>query len=355
MMIPSPLKGGKTLFLLPFLIPLLSFLPLADVSGAQGGPLLLQVHFMNPLRGVSIPEAEAILRGDTGPLAKAAGLAGGFTVYADKNIALNLAREYPHLKFTECDSAATPPESNRGALLLSDLRGIAPSMKILPVDRRYPWGAMEDDYGLKKEPYPLLKEWAAPWEPSRHITVVQTGVTAMTRVFTSQVRRHGDILRPVSGMRHITAAADLAVTSNEVSFVEKCPTPLPDRMAFCSPCDFLDILKYAGFDVIELTGNHNNDYGMEAGLIRSTVQKRRDEVFRRRSRHQRSQQRMLCEIGRYYISLPRIQRIRTAGGLGHGKGPWRGQADSAGFPLRHRRGGQKGRRGHSHGTVGKRG
>ncbi len=278
MMIRSPLKRRKALFLLPLLIPLLGSLLTAAGSGA-GGQLLFQVHFMNPLRGLSLPEAGAILRGDAGSLAKAAGLPGGFTVYADKNIAPELSREYPQLKFTECDAAGAPPESDRGAILLSDLRGIVPSMKILPVDRRYPWGAMDDDYALKKgAPYPLIRDWAAAWESPKHVTVVQTGVTAMTRAFTSEVRRHGDILRPVRAVRHITAEADLAVTSNEVSFVEKCPVPLPDRMSFCSPCDFLDILKYAGFDIIELTGNHNNDYGREAGL--DTIKQYRKEGMR---------------------------------------------------------------------------
>jgi hypothetical protein len=279
MMIHYPLKRGRALFFLPLLVSLLSLLPLAAGSGARGGPLLFQVHFMNPLRGLSLPEAGAILRGDTGPLAKAAGLPGGFTLYADKNIAPDLAREYPQMRFTECDAVTAPPESDRGAVLISDLRGMAPSMKILPVEGCYPWGAMGDDYGLKKDaPYPLLKDWATPWEPSKHVTVAQTGVTAMTRAFTTEVRRHGDILRPVRAVRHITAEADLAVTSNEVSFIEKCPTPLPDRMAFCSPCDFLDILKYAGFDVIELTGNHNNDYGREAGL--DTINRYKKEGMR---------------------------------------------------------------------------
>jgi poly-gamma-glutamate synthesis protein (capsule biosynthesis protein) len=54
-----------------------------------------------------------------------------------------------------------------------------------------------------------------------------------------------------------------------VSFTDNCTYPLPDRMQFCSPAKYFDILKYAGFDIIELTGNHNNDYG--AGANAKTI------------------------------------------------------------------------------------
>ena len=102
---------------------------------------------------------------------------------------------------------------------------------------------------------------AETWDEDAHVIVVQTGVTAMTRAFIPAVDRSGDVLSPVRYTRKITAQADIATTSNEVSFLEPCTYPLKDRMLFCSPLRFFEILKASGFDVIELTGNHNNDFG----------------------------------------------------------------------------------------------
>ena len=106
-----------------------------------------------------------------------------------------------------------------------------------------------------------MKQYAGRFNAGVHITVVQTGVTAMSRAFMSTVNAHGDLKRPIAGVRQITANADVSLTSNEVSFTDNCKSPLPNRMLFCSPKRYFSILQDAGFNVIELTGNHNNDYG----------------------------------------------------------------------------------------------
>lgn len=56
-------------------------------------------------------------------------------------------------------------------------------------------------------------------------------------------------------------AADLTHISNEVSFYEGCPFPNPDYSGFifCSDPSYIDLLDDLGADIIELTGNHNND------------------------------------------------------------------------------------------------
>jgi poly-gamma-glutamate synthesis protein (capsule biosynthesis protein) len=58
------------------------------------------------------------------------------------------------------------------------------------------------------------------------------------------------------------ADADILHTSNEVSFTPKCPPPEPiGDETFCSSPKYIDLLTTIGLDVVELTGNHNNDYG----------------------------------------------------------------------------------------------
>jgi poly-gamma-glutamate capsule biosynthesis protein CapA/YwtB (metallophosphatase superfamily) len=52
--------------------------------------------------------------------------------------------------------------------------------------------------------------------------------------------------------------ADLTHVSNEVSFKPNCGY---SNTLFCSPPEFIETLKASGVDLVELTGNHNNDLG----------------------------------------------------------------------------------------------
>jgi len=57
--------------------------------------------------------------------------------------------------------------------------------------------------------------------------------------------------------------ADVTHISNEVSFAVDCPYPDPNTgsMIFCSNPAYMALLKDISTDVVELTGNHLNDYG----------------------------------------------------------------------------------------------
>lgn len=89
-----------------------------------------------------------------------------------------------------------------------------------------------------------------PWNAAESLTIVQTGVTAMTRAFISAVARSGNMLHPVGETAPPTAQADPAPTSSEVSFLESCRCPFKDRMRFCSPLRFFDILRQMYVDAI---------------------------------------------------------------------------------------------------------
>lgn len=54
--------------------------------------------------------------------------------------------------------------------------------------------------------------------------------------------------------------ADLTHVSNEVSFRDDCSY---SNTAFCSDPRFIETLKDSGVDLVELTGNHNNDVGSQ--------------------------------------------------------------------------------------------
>jgi hypothetical protein len=98
--------------------------------------------------------------------------------------------------------------------------------------------------------------------------VNMTGVTAISRDLAAKIESSGNDEYPAENIAGFLADADLTHTSNEVSFVEGC-TP-GTSMRFCSAPEYLATLLVSGIDVVELTGNHNNDYG--ASNNTSTIQ-----------------------------------------------------------------------------------
>jgi poly-gamma-glutamate synthesis protein (capsule biosynthesis protein) len=89
--------------------------------------------------------------------------------------------------------------------------------------------------------------------------VNMTGVTAISRVLAKKVDASGDYEYPAEYIGDFLADADLTHTSNEVSFVDGCA--VYSGMRFCSNPEYMAALLKSGIDVVELTGNHNNDFG----------------------------------------------------------------------------------------------
>ena len=103
-------------------------------------------------------------------------------------------------------------------------------------------------------------------DPSRMTVLVMTGVTALTRATAYEMEIQG-ITFPGKDIVNWLRDADIAHTSNEVSFYSKCPYPDPNQvgLSFCSRPAYFQLLQYVGIDVVELTGNHNNDVHQQYG------------------------------------------------------------------------------------------
>lgn len=102
-------------------------------------------------------------------------------------------------------------------------------------------------------------------DPQRLTSLIMTGVTALTRVTAWKMETQG-INYPARDILPFFAEADILHTSNEVSFAKNCPAPNPNSTStvFCSRESYFDLLKTIGLDVVELTGNHVNDWGVAA-------------------------------------------------------------------------------------------
>lgn len=92
------------------------------------------------------------------------------------------------------------------------------------------------------------------------LKVNMTGVTALTRLMMRKLNRVGDPKYFSEKIGAFLADADITHVSNEVSFKTGCTY---SDTVFCSPPEMIDILKDSGIDLVELTGNHNNDSGKQ--------------------------------------------------------------------------------------------
>jgi hypothetical protein len=104
--------------------------------------------------------------------------------------------------------------------------------------------------------YPLL--------PESLTTIMLSGVTALTRNTHTALEANGTTWAGEAIAPWVTAT-DFFHTSNEVSVVDGCPAVAASATGgpggFCGSPEHLDLLTMLDVDVVELTGNHNNDFG----------------------------------------------------------------------------------------------
>ena len=167
-------------------------------------------------------------------------------------------------------------ETKENAWAIIPFELLAPQWKVISIGGRSP---LDDDFSPESTPLTqritlsssfsdptLTEEQLAGLLPASnrdrtHLTsLIMTGVTAMSRD-TAFIMSTEGVLFPGTEIRDFMRAADLTHISNEVSFYEGCRFPDPDYTGFifCSDPAYIDLLSDIGADIIELTGNHNND------------------------------------------------------------------------------------------------
>ena len=148
---------------------------------------------------------------------------------------------------------------------------IQPKWKVLSVDGQSP---IHKDFNADVYPLKIYfgltdpEAFALPEsnrDASKLTTVVLTGVTAMVRATAFTMETKG-VTRPGELIHDWLYNADVTHISNEVAFDASCPPPTPGYKNFilCSDPKYLELLKYVGADVVELTGDHFMDRGAQA-------------------------------------------------------------------------------------------
>ena len=170
--------------------------------------------------------------------------------------------------------------AERPSLLILPFHKLRPDIKLLRLDGASP---LTDDFDPTTYPLTVavnvageetavnqfLAAWDGPttnWEANKLTRVAMSGVTALTRATAFQMEI-GGILTPGQAVGSVLQAADIAHVSNEVSFTPDCPYPNPiGGTSFCSRESYFELLTSLGIDVVELTGNHINDWGTDVLL-----------------------------------------------------------------------------------------
>jgi poly-gamma-glutamate synthesis protein (capsule biosynthesis protein) len=150
-----------------------------------------------------------------------------------------------------------------------------PKLKVLSIDKQSP---VRNDFD--EAAYPLKIDFTLAGtesvsfelpisnrEASKLTVVLMTGVTALVRAIATRLEIVG-LDYPAWNIGETLKAADITHISNEVPFYTGCPYPDPrqEDLVFCSNPEYIELLELVGTDVVELTGNHFQDYGTEATL-----------------------------------------------------------------------------------------
>jgi poly-gamma-glutamate synthesis protein (capsule biosynthesis protein) len=172
-------------------------------------------------------------------------------------------------------------EAEPAALAIVPFDGLEPRLQPLAVD-----GLSALDRSLDLDRYPLrARLWASGdvegagdlaaflqaqsaatnRDPQRLTVLLMTGVTALTRGVAVEMEARGDGAWPARAVADLLSSADLTHVSNEVSFMPGCQAQR-QTTSFCASPSYLETLHLAGVDLVELTGNHNLDYGPRFAL-----------------------------------------------------------------------------------------
>lgn len=178
---------------------------------------------------------------------------------------------------------------SKNSLAIIPFEDLQPRWKVIKIDSQSP---ISNKFTL--ESYPLkitfgFEEGLNPTgvvlpatnrDPDKLTVLAMTGVTALVRATAAKMERNG-VLYPAKDIRDWLVEADLTHISNEIPFAKDCPYPDPNQvdLVFCSDPKYIGLLEDVGTDIVELTGNHFQDWGSEATLKTIEMYKQRNWLY----------------------------------------------------------------------------
>lgn len=177
----------------------------------------------------------------------------------------------PVTDFYDSRTSVTLAEAEQETLV--PILELTASQKLLAIDDGYyldtfDSGAFFDYLVLSGEPTDIEKvssllQPELPTFPTADtvLTLAQTGVTALSRRMNAKLTVVQDATYFAELIAPFLSQFDLTHTSNESSF-----TNLATSANICSRPEMINTLTAIGLDIVELTGNHNQDCGNDAAI-----------------------------------------------------------------------------------------
>ncbi len=109
----------------------------------------------------------------------------------------------------------------------------------------------------------FLQEQFSNRKHEKITSVLVTGTTALTRATADRMENYG-YTYPGEKVKFWFENSDIRHISSETPFYDACPDPDPSQknLIFCSKIDYVELFSWLQVDVIELTGNHLLDKGL---------------------------------------------------------------------------------------------
>ncbi len=202
----------------------------------------------------------------------------GMSVYVLSDTYINFLKDQYGISAQKIDSVDAlvakmkESDSNVGLVTYADLNF---SMKILKVGDQYYLD--NHDAGIHIRFYASLAENVDSFildilkknistdssvpDTASLLKLNMSGVVAISRDLGAKMNSLQNYDYPAEKIGSFLADATLTHVSNEASFIDDCV--INTGMRFCSKAEYLETLTASGVDIVELTGNHNNDYGSD--------------------------------------------------------------------------------------------
>jgi poly-gamma-glutamate synthesis protein (capsule biosynthesis protein) len=233
--------------------------------------------------GVTLAELQSAWRGDkTGLFEDRPILASASTVAAMSTI-LGEPGDAA-VRVIDADKILDTAWSDKVAWAVVPFEALEPRWKALQVD-----GLSPMDHTLNLDAYPLVVSFglrgnsealayvsdlaskdkqsilpATNRDPGKMTQIIMTGTTALVRATADRMEKKG-IDYPAQDIINWLRDTDFLHISNEISFDPDCKTPNASdpSLFFCSNPKYIGLLQYIHANIIDMTGNHLNDFGRQ--------------------------------------------------------------------------------------------
>jgi hypothetical protein len=196
---------------------------------------------------------------------------GGVSLFVPSDLndaALNDLADLLQIEPTKLQKLTTPIEEIEDtAIALLPIDQITPEVKLLTLEDAYyldsfTKGAIFREVVFTGEAAASMADLKLNELSTKDTTlkINMSGVTALTRVMMRKLNSVPDATYFSEKIGDYLADADITHVSNEVSFKPGCAY---SAAVFCSPPEMIEALKDSGVDLVEITGNHNNDVGAQ--------------------------------------------------------------------------------------------